>query len=232
MTALQEFILDCENNPNFETCGLLLSNNTYYACKNIALNQEKEFTIDPIDYVKASSIGKIVCVLHSHTIFPERPSEQDIISCNSGKIPWIIYSILTKKLFLLNPEIYSVPLISREYVYGVFDCWTLVKDTYKQELGIDLIYYIDPDFEWYKNGKNYFEELIEEANFIEVKDNSIKKYDVILMQAPRSPVINHTGVYYGNNIILHHVIDSLSCREPYSGFWQKITKKRLRYKGL
>lgn len=232
---LFKFIEYCENNPTVESCGVVVNKRgkkEFIPCKNISLTPQNDFILDPIDYANATADGDIIYIAHSHVNQTEDPSSFDKASCNKGTVPWIIYSLKTKKYYNLTPEKYTPSLIGREYFYGVQDCWTLIRDIYKAELGIELINPKDPDPEWWLHGKNYFGELIEEAQFNIIKDRSVKKYDVLLMQTHKSPVFNHSAMYYGDNIIIHHAYNRLSCREQYGGYWEKITQLVIRYKDL
>lgn len=229
-----QIIKYCEDSAYKEVCGIVLNikgKASFYPCKNISTNPTDEFILDPIDYAKAGILGDIIYIVHSHVNTPERASKHDIASCNAGKVPWIIYSLVTKKYIIIYPDNKPLPIIGRDYYYGVQDCWSLIVDIYRQELNIDLVYPADPDPDWWLHGKNYFNDLIDMMGFEVVQDNSIKKYDIILMQTGKSPFLNHSALYYGDNIIIHHAFNRLSCKEVYGGYWSKVTGKVARYKG-
>ena len=42
------------------------------------------------------------------------------------------------------------------------------------------------------------------------------------------PTLNHVAIFLGD-MVLHHLADRLSCREPYSEWLLKCTGKRYRY---
>lgn len=235
MELYKELIDYCESNPTIESCGLIINKRgraLFYPCKNISTTPETDFIIDPIEAATAKLNGEVLYIVHSHVDVSEEASRFDKISCNSGKTPWIIYSLLTKRYSTLRPENVVYPLTGREYYYGIQDCWSLIKDVFSQELKIDLIYPADPDSEWWLHGKNYFNDLMDYIGFFPVEDGSIRKYDVILMQTGNSPCLNHSAVYYGDNIILHHAYGRLSCREVYGGYWAKVTGRVIRHKDL
>ena len=54
-----------------------------------------------------------------------------------------------------------------------------------------------------------------------------KKGDVLLMSI-MYPTLNHVAIFLGD-MVLHHLADRLSCREPYSEWLLKCTGKRYRY---
>jgi cell wall-associated NlpC family hydrolase len=47
-----------------------------------------------------------------------------------------------------------------------------------------------------------------------------------------SAVPNHAAIYLGNNTILHHLVDRLSSKDVYGGYWLKATVCVLRHKEL
>jgi len=212
-----------------ECCGLILNiagAETYFPCKNIAENQI-DFIIDPIDYARAEDTGQIIAIVHSHCNISPRPSQVDLVSCEATGLPWHIVSIPNEAWFTHYPTGYKAPLIGREFSHGVLDCYSLIRDWYKEKLGIELMDFDRVERWWDKGGNLYFEN-IKKGGFEIVDD--LQPNDLILMQV-RSSVINHGAVYLGNDIIIHHVMNRLSSRETYSGFWEKVTRCVIRYKG-
>jgi proteasome lid subunit RPN8/RPN11 len=235
MKYLEDFMAHAESSDK-EACGLVVNYRgklVYYKCTNISSNSTDEFIIDPIDFVKAESMGDITYICHSHVNVSEKPSKVDIISCNRGKTTWLIYSTISKNIFTLEPENKIPSLFGREYVYNVQDCWTLVRDIYKLELNIEIPrMVIDSNFNWYlDSSKNYFAQYASEAGFYRVVDKSIKKYDVLLFMTDKAVVPNHAAVYYDNNIIAHHAYNRLSSKDIFGGYWLKSVQDTYRYRG-
>ena len=56
---------------------------------------------------------------------------------------------------------------------------------------------------------------------------ALEKGDVLLMSILH-PTLNHVAIFLGD-MVLHHLADRLSCREPYSEWLLKCTGKRYRY---
>jgi len=112
----------------------------------------------------------------------------------------------------------------------VLDCYSLIRDWYRQERGIDL-----PDFtrfdEWWRRGENLYLDNFSGAGFHEVESSDMNPGDVLLMQVA-SPVPNHAAIYLGDGLILHHLQGRLSSRDVYGGYWQKITTHTLRHQLL
>lgn len=212
-----------------ESCGLLLNlsgKEHYFPCKNIAENQS-DFIIDPLDYIRAEEMGQVVAVVHSHCNVSPKPSQADLVSCEQTGLPWHIVSIPGEAWNTFYPTGYKAPLIGREFSHGVLDCYALIRDWYRETLGIELMDF-DREEKWWEKGFDLYEDNFKKAGFERVE--GIARGDVILMQF-NSKVINHAAIYMGNDVMLHHVMNRLSYQETYSGFWKKITRFVIRYKG-
>jgi proteasome lid subunit RPN8/RPN11 len=212
-----------------ECCGLVLvskGKEIYFPCKNLS-TEKNQFTLDPIDYEMAESIGDIVTVVHSHCYQSAKPSQADLVACEASGLPWLIVSVPTETFHYFEPSGYKAPLVGREFCHGVLDCYTLVQDWFKSERGVIL-----PDFhrdvKWWENGQNIYLENFEKAGFKQIEIDKVEKGDCFLMQM-MSKVPNHAAIYLGDDIILHHVQNRLSTREVYGGYYRKVTNKALRY---
>ena len=69
------------------------------------------------------------------------PSQADRVACEATALPWFIVSFPSGHWTELRPQGYAAPLVGREWSHGVLDCYSLIRDWYAQERGIDL-----PDF--------------------------------------------------------------------------------------
>ncbi len=214
-----------------EAVGLLLNirgKQKYYPCQNLAITNHQEFILNPEDYAKADNLGEIIAVVHSHPSTPPVPSQADRISCEQSKLPWHIVNPKTEEWGACNPEGYVPNLLGRPWVWGVTDCWSLVVDWYKKEKNIELKDYartMTPQ-EFLENP--LFENYAWRTGFRELRpDEPCKKGDVLLMSIVH-PTLNHVAIFLGD-MVLHHLADRLSCREPYSEWLLKCTGKRYRY---
>lgn len=107
------------------------------------------------------------------------------------------------------------------------DCYGLVVLIYK-DLGFAL-----PDYEyedkWYDNGKNYYVD-----NYYELweKVTDLKEWDAILFKN-RSTVVNHVGLYLGENQFIHcYVNSSVEISDLTRKYWDRCKSQYFRYKGL
>lgn len=227
---LREDILQHARTSVNEVCGVIVVKNRrkqYIPCRNIA-QSAAEFEIDPEDYAKAEDAGDIVAIVHSHPKTNVTPSQADMVGIERTNKPWVICNPITGEFSVTEPTGYELPYIGREFVHGVSDCYSIWRDYYKRELGIDMKDYYR-GHEWWLKGDNLYMDNFAEAGMVEVKD--LQKHDIILMRVV-SPVPNHAAVYLGDNIILHHVMGRISCKDVYGGWWRKITDRILRHKSL
>lgn len=218
-----------------ECCGLAVvvkGKLRYWPCKNMA-EGTGTFHIDPEDYAEAEDFGEVVGVCHSHVFVSPKPSEADLAMCELSGLPWLIVNHPTGSWHQFEPSGYVAPLVGRNYHHGVLDCYTIVRDYYAREKGIDI-----PQFErqdqWWVRGGNLYLDNFGKAGFIQVGDGDhkdIRKGDVLLMQIA-SPVPNHAAIYLDDGVILQHVAGRLSSRDVYGGYWAKHTTHVLRHRSL
>lgn len=215
-----------------EACGLVIitkGREQYLPCRNVAGGTE-HFILPAEDYAAAEDAGEVVAVVHSHPDVPAAPTEADLVSCEASGLPWHILSWPADDLRTIEPSGYQAPLVGRSFAHGVLDCYTLIRDWYRLERGVNL-----PDFErrddWWAAGDDLYMQHYAEAGFVAVSQDQPELVgDVILMQL-RAKVPNHAAVYLGNGHMLHHLHGRLSSRDVYGGYWQEITRCVLRYKG-
>lgn len=206
-----------------EACGLIIdfeAGLTYFPCKNDSITANDTFIINPQDWSDAEETGEIVGIVHSHPDASGTPSEADRRACNASGLSWHIVGLPALDWHYMAPEGLEMPLIGRVFKHGTVDCYSLVKDYYGQEMGISL-----PDFhrydDWWKSGGNLYDDNFHKAGFHEVSDLQVG--DVILMSV-LSDVSNHAAVYLGDDFIIHHLYNRLSCREALGGYRKFITK--------
>lgn len=217
-----------------EACGLIVADSdgtqVYWPCRNLA-EKQSQFAMDPADYALAEDSGPILAVVHSHPDAAPLPSQADLVACERTGIPWFILGWPTEIWHFMTPKGYRAPLIGREFVHGVLDCYTLIRDWYQEVRSVSLL-----DFErgedWWQKGGDLYLENFGKAGFEKIPEPwDLQVGDVILMQI-RSKVVNHAAIYLGRDQILHHVFNRLSSRDVFGGFWRKNTRMVIRYRGV
>ena len=219
-----------EQDPK-ESVGLLIvikGKEQYYPCNNLSTYSQQCFILDPEDYVKADALGEITAIVHSHPVTPPSPSQADKVSCEQSGLKWHIVNPKTETWGYCEPTGYKPPLIGRQWVWGVTDCWSLVRDYYKEQHNIQLLDYQRPITPQDFLDNPLFEQYAERTGFKELDNNEkLQKGDVLLMSILH-PTLNHVAIFLGDEI-LHHLADRLSTREPYNEWLLKCTGKRYRY---
>lgn len=233
-----------------ESCGVIVASgkkDTYIPMQNVLDTPEKRregFRLGHAELAAAMSKGEVVAYVHSHPNASEKPSEADKVAMESLGVPWVIVSTYLDldgdgKPTAGNPALhqptgYEAPLEGRMFYHGVLDCYTLVRDYYKRELGITL-----PDFEredrwWESAGESLYLKNFEAAGFVEIGQDMSKAQvgDVFLLELMSSAGPNHAAIYVGDGLILHHCYGRLSCKEVFGGYWQDCTRTIIRHKSM
>ena len=213
------------------SCGLLVNikgKEKYFACRNLAITSHQCFIIDPEDYIKADNLGQITAVVHSHPVTPPTASEADKLSCEQSGLPWHIVNPKTETWGYYKPCGYKASLEGRPWVWGVTDCWSLVRDFYFEKKGINLLDYERPTTPQEFLDNPLFEKYAETTGFKELMPNEKLLDGDVLLMSILHPTLNHVAVFLDGNI-LHHLTDRLSCIEPYNEWYLKCTGKRYRY---
>jgi cell wall-associated NlpC family hydrolase len=215
-----------------ECCGLIIVQSgrwRYIPCTN-QHQGKSNFRISVIEQGMARMKGELVMVVHSHPFAAPDPTEADLTSCEESGVPWLIMNHPNGNYLVVEPSGYSAPLVGRQFCHGVNDCYTLIRDYYKRELGTQL-----PDFHredhWWGHGQNLYLDGYASAGFKKIEDGSLNKHDVLLLQL-RSPVPNHSAIYLGDGKILHHLFGRLSTIEAFDGYWAFNSVATLRHETL
>lgn len=237
-----------------ESCGFIVGG-AYIRCENVAAHPDTHeadnrdcgcqlcaFEISSKVYRHYLQTGKLQMVVHSHPDGPLFPSRADMESQLQMDLPWAI--IATDGDRVGPPLVWGAdtpvpPILGREFMHGVTDCYSLIRDTYRlgrEELAKqDIDWPFEPielpeqarDDAWWEAGEDLYMRNFERAGFIEVSDP--QPGDVFLLKI-RSDQFNHGGLLVGGGMIMHHLPERLSRREP-AGIWGRQIEKWLRYKG-
>lgn len=245
---LQAFTLEAISCYPREACGLIVKvgkRQQFVRVDNTAQETEtggptQEFYISEEEFARASDIGPVIAIWHSHPDKTNQPSEADRLECENTEVPWFINGITRDdegewhitETMMIEPEGFALEYIGRPYHYGLIDCYSLAVDYYKREHGITL----DKMRHCRKTRFWEFDNPVLETNFKDlgferVYDEQPRPGDAFLIQVG-GKVANHVAIYLGDDMILHHCEDRLSGRSVYGGYWQKHTVAHLRHASI
>ncbi len=230
----KEIIKHAESQPEEEVCGLVLLNRdltiSIKKLKNLSDKKQESFAFSPQYFIDCKINQKILGIYHSHPKTTEEPSMQDTLISEEMGIPYLIYSLKTKKFFLYYPESYEPEkLIGRPYIKGFYECTCLFKDYFMLKLNINIT-------KWNKN--YWLTEVDHEANkqledilnnnLIKIKKEEIKKHDVIVFQLKENKR-KHVGIYLGDDFFIHQCGNTVSRKQILDSRWQSKIKDLYRH---
>ena len=218
-----------------ESCGVILTSGEVRFCENTAVDKLKSFKINPSELV--GYLGQIAYIFHSHCIDrrlgsildPRTTSVKDMEGQRFTGIPWLIFATegweVTEPIEL--PRVASSNYLDRPFIWFINDCYTLVQDYYKFELGIELKPYISHDYTQVRRADKVFDEFITDYGFQEVKGLKGLKDGELFIIDNSGFSENHLAIY-DKGELLHQGL--VSCREPIENY-MGLLRKRLRYVG-
>lgn len=235
-----------------EACGLVVhgaGGEQYVPCRNVARSAAEHFVLPREDYVRAEDQGEVLALVHSHPNAPATPSDADRVGCEASGLVWHILSVgcvdgvpTCGTSETIQPAGYQAPLVGRQFAHGVLDCYTLVQDFYRRELGVTLRDYEREDDWWHKGQDLYSLDRLRAEGF-DLFEGPLRHGDLILMQIRCRDVPNHAGIYLGDvplaeaghlhpipTAMLHHLYGRLSERVPYGGAWAHATRYIVRHR--
>ncbi|EGE4882873.1 phage tail protein, partial [Salmonella enterica subsp. enterica serovar Gaminara] len=185
-----------------ESCGYVVKTafeTVYLPCGNISAEPGMYFRMSPEDYIRASFLGEVVALVHSHPGDGGQPYLSTVdrtLQIQSGLDWWLVSDERIHK-FRCVPH-----LTGRQFEHGVTDCYTLFRDAYHLA-GIDM-----PDFDreddWWSQGKSLYLDHLEATGFYRVDPEDAQPGDVLIC-CFGSPTPNHAAIYCGNGELLHHI---------------------------
>jgi proteasome lid subunit RPN8/RPN11 len=211
-----------------ESCGLIVDD-YYMPCNNVHEEPEDYFRIDPKDSLRAHKAGEVRAVVHSHKMAHGWPSMEDMEMQIESKLPWGIVAIRgngsTEGPYYWGcKELWpKQPYEGRPFIYGAMDCYSLCWDYYMQEFEIEMPI-VPRRWGWWDDGENVFVDEAFKCGLVQVTLDEMQPGDMIYMSVSISNgIANHSAIYLGNNLILHHLINRLSRKEPFVNWRDNVT---------
>jgi proteasome lid subunit RPN8/RPN11 len=228
-----------------ESCGVVVNDagvERYVRITNLLAEESpSHFALDPRELADAEDhYDQIIAIVHSHPNQMAQVKDHDRVACERSGVPWIVVGWPARDMVTIEPAGFKAPLLGREFVYGVLDCYELARDWYRETFDLEL-----PErpegarlpFWWGRRGEkptgDYYMEGFEAAGFVRA-EKPLRFGDVLLIQE-KADVANHCAIYLGNvpgigrEVMLHHLWTQLSCRAIYGGQWAEKTRAIVRH---
>ena len=228
------------NRPEQEICGLLCFNDIFgvypVECNNDAPDKKNYFLISEKQIENLSLDDKIIGFYHSH-LTDDHISKYDRFVAEKKNLECLMYSIIRDDFEIYKPSGLKIPLVGRPHICGLFDCWNLVEDYYKDNLNIKLHNFdlnthilMDEQTISFEEKKQKCEILLFEMGFQKVND--LRDGDVLILKfLPDKNCAIHFGIFLSPNKILHHGgIESVI--ESYRDGFKNRTKSIFRHKQM
>lgn len=211
-----------------ESCGLVIDG-AYLPIENVAADPVADFAM-PRDAWTAH--GEVQGVIHSHGAAAAlAPSASDMQHQIASAIPWGITrtdGVAASPVMWWGDHRLDDPLLGREFIHGVTDCYSAIRSWRWQRCGIKLIDF-PRDQEWWTGGYDHYRDGFAQAGYRQIDAADAAVGDVVLMTF-RSKVPNHGGTIVEDGLLYHHLERRLSCREPL-GRYRNLITHWLRYEG-
>ena len=206
-----------------ECCGIVLEKEEElktFRCTNVSEKADKHFSIRPLDYALAADEGRVKAVYHSHNSNNDKFSPNDMLNSKSHNLPFILYCSKKDSFSFFDPNKSKTFLYDRVFKIGESDCYTVIKEYYKN-LGIKLSGENKLGDDWHKKNPELIQQLFNlnknnpDLPIIELPScSSLKKHDVIVFEFIKGNGPNHVAVFLGDGNIMHHPRNKYLCIEP------------------
>jgi len=224
-------------------CGLIIDG-SYRPVKNVAINTKTDYQF-PNGLIEDISPNRVDMIVASQTNKPYLVEAQEVAIQDKYNRPFAFIAL--NKQTISEPVIWGAetpipPIIGRRFIYGVTDCYTIVRDCFrlgKYELkkqGIDGWPYepthlpvIPSNDGWWNEGEDYYVENFKALGFRQIDFSEARPGDGFLTKF-NSDKYNHAALLISPTEIVHHLPARLSRREKV-GLWGRNSDLWLRYAG-
>lgn len=170
-------------------------------------------------------------LIHSHPDESPAPSAHDMCQQQATALPWAILSVTQEhagQLEWFGDQAPIQPYLGRTFLSGMRDCWCLVRDWYRKEKGI-VLDNLPRGATWAKERIELISaKTIQDTGLYPISFNELREGDIIAARIG-SAIVNHTAIYVGRGLVLHHPSNALSCKTPIAP-WQRFIRFCLRHK--
>jgi Prokaryotic homologs of the JAB domain/NlpC/P60 family len=208
-------------NPTEEIGGVITAsaNNgfTIRQLTNCCIDPENGYIPSSLKYVAAQE-HSIVCHWHTHINNRLKFSGRDLNAMHLTGGDFLLYNLPHNHWEFKNPD-RPIPYLGREWEQSWTDCYTLIRDFYRQELLLELPppFHNDNDRPW--EDPNWNEPLEKLSSHFDRLNQSTKAlpYDLVLFNGLQGQNPSHLGLLLQTKCgyqLLHHPYKRLSLLDP------------------
>ena len=166
--------------------------------------------------------GEIAGIWHSHRDL-DGFSPADQMQIAAGDWPHAVYNLATDRFWQCEPGV-AAPYVGRPFVYGIYDCATLVEDWLAAERGLRFPAVERGVYgEWTKSTFDAFDRL---AGQVGVEVTTPAAGDIICLGENNRT--DHIGILLEDGRLLHHPAGHSSRISPYGRPYRRITLRVVR----
>ena len=141
---------------------------------------------------------------HSHPDAPGVPSEHDMIYQKQLGIPFVVMCLPIYDFFAWGDTMTRQPLIGRGFRHGVHDCYSLVRDWYRENDGLELPEW-PRGWEWWLDGThNLYRDNFEALGFEQIPVGEATQKGDGLLFAFNYKTPMHAAIVIDRDLLLHH----------------------------
>jgi len=204
----------------------------YHGFENKSPEPDKSFLLDDGAFKIAYMMGKVDAVIHSHCDCKPLATREDQISQQEMDIPFGVIQLQNKSVthvIFWGDDLEVEPLLQRQFFYGVWDCYGLVRDWIRMN---HKVLPPNPPRDWlfWHENVSMFEKYVQTGKlpyeFVDLRD--IEVGDILLYNIDDSKFMNHCGILVESSKVLHHFDKSVSAYYPI-GYYMKFLTLALRH---
>jgi proteasome lid subunit RPN8/RPN11 len=213
-----------------EAVAAILTDGTLVPLNNVAQDARNYFAVADAEITPL--LDRLAGIIHSHTedtvdgkvVSPtHEPSQVDMETQIAYAVPFgisIVQHGSSSTPVWWGDQLPIRPLLGRNFLHGIMDCFSLVRDWHR----LQGVYFDDvprdPDW-WDKPDFDLYEDLFEQHGFERVQRVAPKVGDGFICSL-RSDKRNHAGLFVSDQVFIHHPGESLSLRSQGVRWRQKI----------
>ncbi len=229
--AIQDAIVHAKEVFPDESCGAIIDDE-YVRFDNQAEDKTKNFVIMDPYFDRSYQDNAIQAVIHSHNNDPAATAADQAQQIEL-EVPFGIVNLVNKSVTHLafwGDSLPIEPLKRRHFFYGVWDCFSLVRDYFRIKHGVTFPNVPREYGFWLKN-ESIFENHIFNVDVVPVPLDEIRPNDVLFYNLHGSKFLNHCAVMKEDGLVLHHFENHCSQGYPIS-YSQQFLRFAYRVRGI